>query len=441
MKTIIFAITLMLTITLTMAADIEDYVSRNWRALPEAAAIGRKATCLTEEQRARLEIHHRYVEKYAPHWLAEYAAMEKVFGWPEGTAEWLQFVGDSLSAPPPHECTSWIVMPSLSENGGLILHKNRDAKTKSLGLNRMSIKGKHAWLGLGNLGILTPCMGVNECALAIVMNSGSNSDAYNASGLTTPELCRILLEECGSAETAVEMLRRLVADGAYTHGKRGSIWLIADARLAFIVEHDAAHFAAHEVKDGLAVRANTWHYPEAVPYVQDSPKLLTNNYKREFTVRQTLLNGGKITLTQVAAASRWRETGEGIMPVCLRGTCSAVTFTLHPTFPRDLSTAWFAFGPPAHTVFLPVPITLRNVPPELMDGTFMDGAFRRQQQDLKADDAPYVALDSQLRTRHMEALARAEALLADGRQEEAQAELEAAFRENWKTVQNAPVLK
>ena len=430
----------MLTCSLAMADDIEAYISHNWRALPQVAEAGQKAARLTDEQRKRLAVHHRYVEKYAPHWLGEYAAMEKVFGWQEGTAEWLQFAGESLSAPPPHECTSWIVMPSLTATGDLVMHKNRDATTRSLGLNKRAVKGKHAWIGLGNLGILTPCMGINECALAIEMNSGSNSDAYNASGLTTPELCRILLEECDDSASAIERLRTLVADGAYTHGKRGSIWLIADARRAFIVEHDAAHFAAHEVKDGLAVRANTWHYPEVLPFVKDSPKLLNNNYKREFAVRQALL-GDKVTLMQVAAASRYRGTDEGTMPVCLRGTCSAVTFTLPPTHPRELSTAWFAFGPPAHTVFFPVPLTIRELPPELLDGTFMDGAFRRQQQDMQADDAPYVALDSQLRTRHAQALSRAKALLADGRQEEAQAELEAAFRDNWKTVQDAAALK
>ncbi len=425
-----------------MADDIEAYISQNWRALPQVAEDGQKAAQLTDEQRERLAVHHRYVEKYAPHWLEEYAAMDKVFGWPSGTAEWLQFIGESLSAPPPHECTSWIVMPSLTATGDLIVHKNRDATTKSLGLNKRAVKGKHAWIGLGNLGILSPCMGINECALAVEMNSGSTTDAFRAAGLMTPELCRILLEECDDSASAVERLRALVADGAYTHGKRGSIWLIADARRAFIVEHDAAHFAAHEVKDGLAVRANTWHYPEVLPFVKDSPEHMSKNYMREFAVRQTLREGGgKVTQPLVAAASRYRGTGEGTMPVCLRGTCSAVTFTLHRDHPRELSTAWFAFGPPAHTVFLPVPLTIRALPPELLDGRFMDGAFRRRAADMQSDDSPYLLLDEQIRKRYEAALARAEELMAAGQAEEAQAELEAAFRDNWKTVQDATALK
>ena len=259
---------------------------------------------------------------------------------------------------------------------------------------------------------------------------------------THESLRRNLLEECDDSASAVARLHDLVADGAYTHGKRGSIWLVADARRAFIVEHDATHFAAYEVPDGLAVRANTWHYPEMLPFVQDSAKHINNNYLREFAVRQALrAEDGKVTLPLVAAASRYRSTDEGTMPVCVRSTCSAVTFTLHRTHPRELSTAWFAFGPPAHTLFMPVPLTIRDLPSELMDGRFMDGAFRRHVNYPEADDSAYLLLDKQVRERHEMALARAEELVAAGRREEAQAELEAAFRDNWETVQSAAALK
>ena len=78
----------------------------------------------------------------------------------------------------------------------------------------------------------------------------------------TPLLCRILLEESGSAEDAVELLKKIVRDRGYSHAESGSIWFFADSKNVFIVENNARNIVAKTVNRGFDIRANAFHYPE-----------------------------------------------------------------------------------------------------------------------------------------------------------------------------------
>ena len=74
-------------------------------------------------------------------------------------------------------------------------------------------------------------------------------------------------------------------------------------------EHDAVHFAAHEVKAHFAIRANAWHYPEMIMYSKRTMKTLTNHHRREFAVRSSMFQEGTkykepVTLEAIAIASR-----------------------------------------------------------------------------------------------------------------------------------------
>ncbi len=422
--------------------DFGAYVSRNWavwKTHPPVMKVNEKEKPATRAK--KLAIHRGYVKKYAPHWLKEYAAIDAAFGLAPGTAEQLLFYGYTLPEK-GHECTSWVVMPNLTGGKWMMVHKNRDSSATGIALNRLAVPGKHAWTGLGTFGYINPTMGVNECGLAVLMNSGDNNGERNLAGLGTPEIARVLLEECADAAAAAKLLQKMIADGAYSHWDSGSIWFIGDGKQAFVAENSAKHFAIHEVPGGFAIRANAWHYPEMVPYSQNTHKGLMSNHHREFAVRKLLLKKGQVvTQPLVAQASRLREIWEKIYPLCGKRTCAAATFAIHCRHPRELTTAWMAFGPPAHTVFLPVPLTVTEFPLPLMDGTFATGAFRRKAADMMADDAPFVALDAKLRANHEAALLEAEALLDAGKRAEALAVLDAAFRKNWRLVEASSALK
>ena len=58
-----------------------------------------------------------------------------------------------------HECTSWVVLPGLTENKSVMLHKNRDSNVVKLKFYRRSPPGKNSWMALGDAGRVTANMG------------------------------------------------------------------------------------------------------------------------------------------------------------------------------------------------------------------------------------------------------------------------------------------
>ncbi len=423
--------------------DAGKYALKHWSAWKTARPVIRKKPKPgkgPDKEAFFLEC----VRKYAPHWIEEFAAVDRAFGWEEGTYAKMCALG--IHRPEPaHECTSWIVMPELTGGKYMMLHKNRDSSSKHLAVVRCASKGKHAWIGLGDFGFMYANMGINDAGLAVGMNSGSRSKAETVAGLGTTWIARILLEETAAAADAVALLEKIVAEKAYHHGKSGSIWFIADAKESFIVEHDADYFKAAPVQHGLAVRANVWNYPEMAKHATTSTlDFLSNNY-REDMLRQKLIGDvfyTKYNIEQhdVAAASRLRRmVDECVYPLCGSRTNSAATFTIDTEFPDILSTAWLACGPIRSTVYIPVPAILENIPDDLLNGSFSNAAFRAAaKQGLDSSIRKFVEIEQKMTANHEKALSEARALLRRGGGKGAAAALLAkSFADNWKLAQES----
>lgn len=352
-----------------------------------------------------------------------------------------------VSGDEDHECTSWVVMPELTGGKKLLLHKNRDSvNPHKICLRRGTGKDGIEWIALADYNAGTN-MGLNNRGLAVVMNSGDPSDGIstNRKGAVTPTLNQLLISSCSSAPEAVKLLEQCVREKNYNHGKRGSIWMIADPKIVYVVENDAVRIAAHPVVRGFCIRANCWHFPEMVIYSQHPVKQLIKYYRRETAVRQCLFENGTrykapVTLEKIAEASRIGLIPEDpdCYPLCGKYTLAAATIEIDCEYPGLLSTLYGSFGPPSHTAYLPVPLLLdpAKIPAELATPVFSDGVFSRwkARREFLAPDK-LAAFELEMNRRHAAALEEARRKLKNGgTRQDVQKIMTEVFLRNWEAL-------
>jgi len=377
----------------------------------------------------------RDIEKYAPYWLDEFAGIDCSFGWHENTFASLELFGDA-TPPTPHECTSWILWPDLTGGQSVVLHKCRDSNVRELGVTLRHIPGYNKWLGLGNLGRLSPCMGINDKGLALAMNSGESTRENENAGLTTPDIARVLLEQCSSAEEALDMYRRIISTHSYAHGANGTIFFLMDRHDGIVIENTAWRMASGKLDYGFLIRSNSWHLPGIEAYSCASYKYTHGCEYREVQVRSALKDAfaahGRIGLEDSWAISRCREGGwqDEYRAVCTMFTNSCSTFQIDLEYPEALATAFVAAGPPCHTVYLPMPIVIDEIPESMMNGSWAAAAFARQTESkMEADIQPFVDLEKQIMELYGNACAIAKGLLNNCEKQAAINILRGAFRD------------
>ena len=437
--------------------DLEKHVRTYWTCYKNkniSIGNGDKRWPLTPELKAeRLRHFTAMMERFAPDHITEAQKIDRIFGWESGTylatLRFGQKLSDRVPTPAPdHECTSWISMDNLTGGKSIIMHKNRDSGRQALTLLRRAMPGKHAWIGSGAQNSFYPAQGINDRGVVVMMNSGDpHPEAENSQyGMDTIMICRILLEECGSAEAAVNLLKKIVMDNAYTHVECGSIWFIGDSKNVYIAEHNARRIAVKAVESGFAIRANAFHYPEMQIFSLRSQKDLLSHSSREFAVRDYLINrqwrrNGVVTALDNAAASRLNQAGvDGqCYPPCGKNTISATTFVIDKEYPEYLSTAYMTFSSPASTCYLPVPLTVKDIPQEILDGSFSLKSFALLDKNaslLPPDEL--AALEMRLYERHTAAIEKARFLLRTGTASNVPNEvaniLNQAFAENFQDI-------
>ena len=452
--------------------DVASHVRKYWTVYHgRGVGNGDKRWPLTPELKAERFRHFKGVMlRFAPHIVEESYIIDRVFNWKKGTFLGMMRFGTVALDPAPvpvakpevnsnreeyHECTSWIAMPDLTGGKTVFMHKNRDSRLSEVTLLRRAVPGKHAWIGNGPKNGFNPMQGVNDRGVVVMMNSGDPAaEADNSqNGMGTPIICRILLEESGSAEDAVELLGKIVRDNAYSHAESGSIWFIGDRKNVYIAENHARTVVAKPLNSGFDIRANAFHYPEMMKFSHRNFTSLNNHFRREFAVRDFLIiqrwmNNGILTPADFAASSRinqFPDKGEGYTP-CGARTVTGVTFAIDVEYPETLSTMYSVFGPPRSSCFIPVPVTIREIPEEILNGS-----FSRKSLDLHEKKLPLLpekelaALEDRLRQRHSEASEKTRKLLRTSRlystHEDAAKILNDAFNANWQDVKSTLKLK
>ena len=333
-----------------------------------------------------------------------------------------------------HECTSWMLFPELT-GGPMILHKNRDSGKKDIRLIKSDGDAKIKWLGLGDE---NPCMGFNEKGVACVMNSGETTPEFapaEEGRLTTPEILVQILGNTKNAKEALKMLTGFIENGQYTHKERGSIFFIMDTKGGYIAELTAKRVMPVVVTGNMTIRANIWHNPGMAQFSRSGIKSTMNSQSREFQaakgLNEALEKKGVIELEDIWRTSRMRGTMESVMTehgLCNKTTNSAATIAIDKDFPNMLSTMYVAIGPVGHTMYIPAPICLKEIPQDIADRSWSKAAFaRRDANGLSFDSDVWLPHEKAAMAIYRPALAKAKEAMRNRRRKDAQAILNDAF--------------
>lgn len=345
----------------------------------------------------------------------------------------LMFTGGMLHAEDKeleHECTSWMIFSDLTKNNTNILHKNRDAKYRTVVAMQNYPNASRKWIGLGNDGSL--CMGINVSGLAAIVNSGEKCVDPSKDDITkksTPGILFHVLGKCDTASQAVKALQELLRQGDYRHGTvSGSTFLFMDANEGYVCEMTAKYCSVQRYDRGYTYRANIWRNPGMAQLTQSTLKAFMNSCGREYSVR-TVLNkalhkNNILTLGDVLEVSRTCNVPEGTpqdRSVCFTKTNSASSLVIHREFPGVLSTAYCLIGHPRHTIYIPIPVCAEKIHP-LLTGTACSAASwkRFDKLGLKADiPSEWLAFEKNMIVRYEKATAEALVLLRKNKKKEA----------------------
>ena len=289
---------------------------------------------------------------------------------------------------PPHECTSWMVFSDSTESGANILHKNRDNSARMIAIVKSEKESPRKWIGLGNVNTKSPTMGINSSGLAAAVNSGEksidNTKKQKGNSMGTTRILQHILETCDTAKEAVIALEKIIKANSYYHKSNGSIFLFLDTNEGYICEN-TENFITYEKYDcNYAYRANRWLFPEIAKFANSTPKKVIGSAVRELTVRQAfnsaLRKQGKISIYDIIALARCNKSPHKLHPnalICNNYTLSTLTMEIDKEFPDVLSTAYTMVGHPRHTVAIPLPICIEDIPQTMVDGSWSKKSFDR----------------------------------------------------------------
>ena len=241
-------------------------------------------------------------------------------------------------------------------------------------------------------------------------------------------------EAAEAAAEAVEMLKTVARNKLFVYGVKnyGTILLVADPRRAFLVEIGDGYAESCEVTNGILVVANGWQLPggETVS-LMDLPAANSQRTREACAVRALRENrvDGKYTVRGCFEASRGirgRKFDERhpFVPgnrkatnMSLETTC----FELDAEFPAFLSCAYVSLGPQRHTVYLPVPMALRQLPEKMRDGRWGEMAYAHQEAfgPEHADLPKIAALEDKFLAEFKAVRDQARRLLKEGKNDEA----------------------
>jgi hypothetical protein len=364
------------------AACIRQYVG-DFLVNVEVEGIGR------DEIWRRTEIYSRIVDRLAPWWHEEMAAIARAAG--VGVEEYGAYVAQKYvirttrpPSPPPseHECTSFISVGRASVDGAAILHKNRDSAARPQALWVRQDVGCHRYLAGGDSGDHGVIQFVNEKGLAGAMNAGSANPDTEMDGWPTPQILRLVAEKAATCQDALEIVREVVKQGWYTNGSRGSLWFFVDRERALIVENTRHDIDWTWITDEVVARANDFLLPGTRQWT--APDAETNT--RYLSARDgAAALAGRVTPFSLIALAR----DEATVP---RAMCSDSTLSGFTAVVDDGPLgALVSVGHPASGMVVPFYVEAAGVPSFVIDGRLWAAAERRRQARLAGESVASVS--------------------------------------------------
>ena len=294
-----------------------------------------------------------------------------------------------LSAVAPlesHGCTSWMVFSDLTKNNTHILHKNRDAPSRSLAIYLSKPNSPRKWVALSSSEDSINS-GINASGLAGAMNSGEpciDPPNTNKDGKSTPKIMWTILESCDTAAQAVAKLQEILKSGDYNHGKRGSTFFFCDTKEGYVCETTAKHCSVQKIDCGYTVRANIWQNPGMYALSRNTIKGHLNSSARAYMalhlLNQVIDKNGKVALNDIFENSRhckMSEESSEKRSLCGKSTNSGATIEIDRSNPDVLSVLYATIGPPRNTLYVPVPVCAEKILPAMGNLQWANTAWKR----------------------------------------------------------------
>ena len=340
-------------------------------------------------------------------------------------------------------CTSWVIHPSLSASGKMIVHKCRDSNYSLLDAEMYEFPDGRRYMRIGTTKGWN-CFSMNNSGVVAILNAadpvdsrhpGGERNGYGAGGFLS-----YAAEKCSRADQALNFIK-FCCESDIALGPQS--FFIADAKRAFLIDVVGPDYCAmKELYGGIAIISNCMHLPGIEKHSLQRWPGLRYDRRREANVRRELKKGrvnGKYTIADTMRVSRlkWEKTPEKHFPF-RKDSLGGVTFEIDPEFPGFLSTAYIALGPQQHTVYLPTPMALKQFPDAIRDGSFGEIAcsFRKAAGDNHAGLEKIVALEKRLFAEYGQIREQARKLLREKRTAEAVKLLNDCYQRQFNDAEN-----
>ena len=293
----------------------------------------------------------------------------------------------AAAALPAEACTSWMIHPSVSRSGMMIVQKVRDHYHARLDADMRTAPNGWRWMRIG-LNEHAPAFSMNEKGVVMTTNDGDKTDVRHPrdeerARFWSSDMIRQVITTCSSAAEGVEIIKNTARNGL-TAGSNG-IYFIADPNRAFMINLAFGYAEVKELTGGIVVITNAWHLPGGEEISVKPLGHIRGDRAREANTRASLQKsqqGGKYTIRGCIDTSR-KTCGKlfkekfpfRYTPGNKVSSLSSVCFEIDKEFPAYLSCAYTALGPQQHTIFVPIPMALRQMPKKMRDGSWGQMAY------------------------------------------------------------------
>ena len=295
---------------------------------------------------------------------------------------------------PAEACTSWLLRSENTESGMMILHKIVDGRYSPRDADIRIAPNGWRWLRIGGYHGGHSNMALNEKGVAITTNGGDPNGLKHTRGerlsISCGPLETLVMQNCATAAEGAEMVKNVARSRLFHDPKDyGFILMVADARRAFVVEIGDGYAEVSEVTGGIHVVANAWRLPGGEEFSNVNLPGLRGNRARELCAARSLRESrvdGKYTVRGCFETSRKIRKGEfeeryPFVPGNSKSknmSVEAACFEIDPEFPAYLSCAYTSVGPQRHTMYLPIPMAVEQLPEKIRDGRWAKMAYAHQ---------------------------------------------------------------
>jgi hypothetical protein len=295
-------------------------------------------------------------------------------------------------APFAAACTSWMIHPSVSASGRMLVQKCRDSRVSPLTADILRTRHGVKWM---RIGVKSPAalFAVSERGLVAFMNDGDDMTTLHPN-IRRPEIkhtrmwtgcAEIIRQSMDDSATAEEVVKKALSYGKNDlQAGHGGTMFVADAKRGFMIDIGPGYAEAKELTGGLIIITNCMHLPGIEFISCKSVTGVRSDRAREANTRAELQKrrvSGKYTVKGTFEVSRLlcQKDMKGKYP-CRRNSLGGTCFEIDSEFPAELTTAYLALGPQQHTVYVPTPMAIEQFPVEIRNGEWADMAYKLREQ-------------------------------------------------------------